>query len=123
MTENYHIRLKEQTAKRLVEKIKLNMNAKAAFKGRNATYQTILFNNIETLANFVIGKSNRLDFDLPASASKRNDNLDIQHRILTMTPEERKRLGISKSGLWYQKRKLAEGKSIKIYDKVLSKLT
>ena len=123
VTENYHIRLKEQTAKALIEKIKLNMNAKAAFKGRNATYQTILFNNIETLANFVIGKSNRLDFDLPASASKRNDNLDIQHRILTMTPEERKRLGISKSGLWYQKRKLAEGKSIKIYDKVLSKLT
>ena len=123
MTENYHIRLKEQTAKRLAEKIKLYMDAKAAFKGRNATYQTILFNNIETLANFVIGKSNRLDFDLPASASKRNDNLDIQHRILTMTPEERKRLGISKSGLWYQKRKLAEGKSIKIYDKVLSKLT
>jgi CRISPR-associated protein Cas1 len=37
VTDNYHIRLKEQTAKALIEKIRLNMNAKAVFKNRNAT--------------------------------------------------------------------------------------
>lgn len=42
VTENYHIRLKEPTAKSLIEKIKLNINLNATFKGRNATYQTIL---------------------------------------------------------------------------------
>ena len=31
-------------------------------------------------------------------------------------------IGISKSGLWYQKKKLAQGKMIKVYGKVLSKL-
>jgi CRISPR-associated protein Cas1 len=35
VTENYHIRLKEQTAKALIERIKLNMNAKSIFKGRD----------------------------------------------------------------------------------------
>ena len=39
-----------------------------------------------------------------------------------MTPEERKRLGINKSTLFYMKKNLQEGKSIKIYDKVLTKL-
>jgi hypothetical protein len=34
---------------------------------------------------------------------------------------ERQALGTSKSGLWYQKKKLAEGKRIKVYSKVLSK--
>ena len=49
VTENYHIRLKEQTAKPLIEKIKLNMNAKRAFKARNATYQNILYRNTQFL--------------------------------------------------------------------------
>ena len=39
-----------------------------------------------------------------------------------MTPAKRKALGISKSGLWYQKKKVMEGKSPKLYDKVLLKL-
>jgi CRISP-associated protein Cas1 len=121
VTENYHIRLNEQAARRLIEKIKLNMNTKAAFKNRNATYQTILYRNTQTLASFVIDKSRRLDFDMPALASRRNDNLDVQQRILLMAPNERRKLGISKSGLWYQKKKLVDGKTLKIYDKVMSK--
>jgi CRISPR-associated protein Cas1 len=121
VTENYHIWLKEQAAKALIEKIKLNMNAKAAFKGRNATYQTILYRNIQTLTNFVISKSKQLDFDIPAVILKRNDSLDVQQRILAMMPDERKRLGISKSGLWYQKRKLANGEPVKVYRKTLPK--
>ncbi|MGI0019682.1 MAG: hypothetical protein ACREAY_04355 [Nitrososphaera sp.] len=55
VTENYHIRLKAQTAKALIEKIKLNMNAKMALKGRNVTYRTILFSNVYGSAHFVIG--------------------------------------------------------------------
>ena len=69
------------------------------------------------LAHFVIGKSKAISFDVPATAIKRNDNLEIQQHILSMTPTERKILGISKSGLWYQKKKIAEGKPVKIYGK------
>lgn len=123
VTENYHIRLKEQTAKALIEKIKLNMNAKVVFKNRNATYQTILFENVRAVANFVIGKSKWLDFHAPMHTIKRNDDLNMQRRILAMTPEERKRLGISKSGLWYQKKRIVDGKTGRIYRKILSKLS
>ena len=122
VTENYHIRLKEQTASALIEKVKFNMNAKEIFKGRNAAYQTILFGNIHGLAHFVVDKSKVLAFDIPKLAVKRNDNLEIQHRILTMTPWQRKAFGISKSGLWYQKKRVEAGRPIKVYDKVLSKL-
>lgn len=121
-TENYHIRLKDQTANALVEKIALNMNSKDTFKGRNATYQTILYNNIQFLAYHLLDKNKRLDFDVPTLTIKRNDSLEVSQRILSMTPDERKKLRISKSGLWYQRKKLTEGKAIKVYDKVLSKL-
>jgi CRISPR-associated protein Cas1 len=122
VTENFHIRLKEQTAKALIEKIALNMNAKSTFKGRNATYQTILYYNIQVLANHLLDKNKRLDFDVPTLTIKRNDSLQVSQHILSMTHDERKRLGISKSGLWYQKKKLSEGKTIKIYNKNLAKL-
>lgn len=123
VTENYHVRLREQTAKKLIEKIKLNMNAKVEFKGRNATYQTILYGNVQTLAHFIAGKSKQLSFVVPHLPIKRNDTIDLKQRILSITPQERKRLGISKSGLWYQKKKIEEGKTIKVYDKVLMRLT
>jgi CRISPR-associated protein Cas1 len=123
ITENYHLRLREHTARALIEKIKLNMNAKALYKERNAIHQTILYRNIKALANFVVGKSRTLLFDIPPLTLKRNDSLEVQRRILTMTPSQRKALGISKAGLWYQRRKLADGWTLKVYNKVLSKLT
>ena len=123
MTEKFHIRLKEQTAKALVEKIKLNVNAKATFKGRNASYQTILSGNIQRLAHFVNGKNKVLAFDIPTLVIKRNDAVEIQRHILAMTPSERKRRCINKSTLWYQKRNLEKGKRIKVYNGVLTKMT
>jgi hypothetical protein len=41
---------------------------------------------------------------------------------LAITPAERKTRGINKSTLWYQQKKLADGKKIKLYHKVLTKL-
>ena len=39
-----------------------------------------------------------------------------------MTQEERKRLGINKFTLWYIKKNLSEGKTPKIYEKILLKI-
>lgn len=39
-----------------------------------------------------------------------------------MTPENRKKLGINKSTLFYMKKNIQEGKNIKIYDKVIKKI-
>ena len=32
---------------------------------------------------------------------KQEDNTDIRSKVLSLTPEDRKRLGINKSTLWY----------------------
>jgi hypothetical protein len=53
---------------------------------------------------------------------QRYDTLEWQQRILAITPAERKTRGVNKSTLWYQKMKLADGKKIKLYHKVLTKL-
>jgi CRISP-associated protein Cas1 len=63
-----------------------------------------------------------LELAIPTVKIQRNDPLELQQGILEMSPAERKRLGINKSTLWYQKKKLAAGKSVKVYSKVFKKL-
>ncbi|MGI0061367.1 MAG: CRISPR-associated endonuclease Cas1 [Nitrosotalea sp.] len=124
LTENYHIRLKENTAKLLIDKIRINFNNKVSYKNKkNYAYQSILFDNIQKLANFILEKDDKLiEFYVPRIIINKNDSLELRNKILDMTIEERKRLGIGKTTYWYMKKNLQDGKRIKIYDKVLSKL-
>jgi hypothetical protein len=69
-------------------------------------YQNILLDNIQQLANFVLGKRKEFQFVIPAIKIQRADLLEIRQKILTMTATERKRLGINKSTLWYQMRQI-----------------
>lgn len=123
VTENYHIRLKEQTAKMLIEKIQANFNKRAKYKGKNYTYENIVLDNLTVLAGFIQDKHDKLKFDIPSLKIQRNDNTEVRDHLLSMTPEERKKLGINRNTLWYIKKNLEEGKTIKIYDKVKTKIT
>ena len=122
ITENDHLRLREKTAKMLIEKIKHNFNRKVPYKNKNYSYQTILNDVVQQFTNFVYGKKKEFEFEVPAIQIQREDSLDIREKISKMTPEERKKLGINKSTLWYMKKNLKSGKSIKIYDKTWSKI-
>ncbi len=122
VTENYNIRLRENTAKALIETIKQNFNARALYNGKYYSYQNILYENVRLLASYIIGRSGKLKFDIPEFKINRVDSTDIRSKVLSLTPQDRKRLGINKSTLWYMQRHIKEGKKIKIYDKVASKI-
>jgi len=122
VTENYHIRLRQNTTKILIEKTKCSFNIKVPYKRKNYSYQTILLDKVQQLANFINDKKTKIEFDVPKIRIKREDTVHIQERILKMSTEERKNLGINKSTLWYMKKNLESGKNIKIYDKTFSKI-
>jgi CRISPR-associated protein Cas1 len=123
VTENYHIRLKPKTAKMLIEKLRLNMDAKVPFKhGKHYSYQNILLDSIQQLANFVIAKRKELEFNIPNTKVRRSDPVELRNKILYISTSERKSLGINKSTLWYQQKKIAAGKRVRVYRKVMSKL-
>ncbi len=52
----------------------------------------------------------------------REDNTDIRSNVFSLTPQDRKRLGINKSTLWYMQKHVREGKRIKVYSKVIGKI-
>ncbi|MDH3277168.1 MAG: CRISPR-associated endonuclease Cas1 [Nitrosopumilus sp.] len=122
LTENYHIRLKPATAKLLVDKIKSNFNLKVKYGIKYFAYQNILYSNISQLAQFIAGKKKTLEISVPSITINRDDNLELREKILALSPEQRKRLGINKSTLWYLKKNVRSKNKIKIYDKILGKL-
>jgi len=86
--------------------------------GHFHTIESIMFENIREFGRYVMENNNHLEFTIPSIAIKRNDNFQIMERIMSIDPEKRKELKINKSTLWYQQKKIKEGKSIKVYNKL-----
>ena len=121
-TENYHIRLRPDTAKILIEKLKNNFNKRYEFRNKQHTLDNIMFENVRELSRYISGKAKTLDFKIPDNAISRNDTIDVQNQIMSIDPEKRKALKINKSTLWYQQKKIKEGKTIKMYNKTKVKI-
>jgi len=121
-TENYHIRLKPNTAKLLIEKIKENFNTRYEFRNKKHTLENIMFENIKEFRKYLMDEKSTIDFTIPEIGIKRNDRTNVRERIESVTPEERKKLKINKSTLWYQQKKIKEGKPIKLYKKTKVKI-
>jgi len=84
----------------------------------------LLFNlqvNLRIKTN-LSSKNKELDFVIPKMELSRNVNVKLREKVLRMTSEERKRLGINKSTLWHIKKNLSEEKTSKIYEKILLKI-
>ena len=63
-----------------------------------------------------------LMMDVEPTPVEMNDKSQIRERIMSIDPEKRKELKINKSTLWYQQKRIKEGKSIKIYNKTKVKI-
>lgn len=123
VTENYHIRLREATAKMLIEKIRLNFNRKVSYKGKNYAYDTIYQDNVQKLANFLTDKNRELSFEIPSVKCERNDDMELRAKLMEIQLKDAKKLGLNKSTLWYIQKNIRKGKKIELYDKVKAKLT
>ena len=107
----------------MIEKINLNFNVKYNYKnGRNYSYQIILQDNLQQLSNFILEKKKEFDFVISKMKLNRNDNLELREKILSMTIEQRKKLGIDKSTFGYIRKNPVDGKTPKIYEKILLKI-
>ena len=123
ITENYHIRLGEDVAKLFIDKINSNFNVKYNYKNsKQYSYQIILQDNLQQSSNFIVEKKEEFEFVIPKIKVNRNDNLELREKILNMIPDEMRRLGINKSTLWHIRKNFSEGKTPKIYEKVLLKI-
>ncbi|MEM3322488.1 MAG: hypothetical protein QXY02_06010 [Conexivisphaerales archaeon] len=87
ITENYHIRLRPETSKLLIEKFKLNMNKKYVYKGKRYALETTIFESVRKVANYIDGISRTLDLQSPEFKIEHIDH-ERKDKILTMIPKE-----------------------------------
>jgi CRISPR-associated protein Cas1 len=106
----------------LIEKIENNFNNRYEFKNKQHTLENIMFENIWELSRYIMGNAKQLEFTIPAIEIQRNDNSQIRDKIKSIDPEKRKELKINKSTLWYQQKKIKEGKTLKVYNKTKVKI-
>ena len=69
-----------------------------------------------------IDKTSKLQFNVPEFKIKRDDSTGVRSKVLSLTPQDSKRLGINKSTLRYVQKHIKEGKRIKVYSKVMGKI-
>ena len=81
-----------------------------------------MFENVRELSRYILGKTKTLEFNIPFIKISRNDTIDVQNKIMSIEPKKRKELKINKSTLWYQQKKIKEGKTIKMYNKTKVKI-
>jgi len=81
-----------------------------------------MFENIRELSRYIMENRKQLEFAIPEIEIKRNDNSLVRDKIMSIDPEKRKELKINKSTLWYQQKKIKEGKTIKIYNRTVVRI-
>jgi len=117
------MRLSEDVAKLLIEKINSNFNAKYNYKNnKNYSYQIILQDNLQQLATFIVNKRKEFEFSIPKIHLNGSNTTSLNEKIINITLQQRKQLGINKSTIHYLKNNLLQGKKIKVYSKTFSKL-
>lgn len=82
MSEHPLTRLREHTAKLLIGKLQLNLNRRVLHKNKQYTYDIVLQDNVQILANYIQDKHNQLQFCVPPTKINRNDNIEMREAIL-----------------------------------------
>lgn len=102
----------------MIEFLQTNFNRYVKTKYGNLQYETLHEKNISHLAKTL---PSILVFEMPIEIPI--ENSDVIEKLRNMTADERKKLGIRKTTLWYLQKKLKEGKTVKPYSKAKRKLT
>jgi CRISP-associated protein Cas1 len=123
VTENYHVRLRPSAARVLIDRVSANMNRKVRVGSRSFAFETIVLESARRLARHLTEPTAKFDLRYPFLADDTGFvGTDLKDRVASMTYSEARDLGISKAGLFYMKRRAGEGKPLRLYRKVGSRI-
>lgn len=103
ISDNYEVVLHSETVKELLERVRLNLSLDEILR------------NCRIFSAFLLGKTDNLSFNLKQIEIKQVfENERVKQLILTKTARE---LGMTKSSHFYQRQRLKERGSIRLYGK------
>ncbi|MDH2901362.1 MAG: CRISPR-associated endonuclease Cas1, partial [archaeon] len=106
--ENYEVRLGEDIIKVLIEKLKLTLSMQE------------IIHNTRILARYLLGKTNKLRFELLPIKVDRQDTVFTKEQILNHTARQ---LGLNKSSHFYIRKRLLNNGTVRLYSKTAKQLS
>ena len=100
-----------------LESLRIQFNSSANYRGLNYQWDSIILQKTRELANYILGKSRNLDFSKPLPDLERFDTKELREKILVLSVPEARKIGISKSTLWYLQERAQLNKPLRIYNK------
>jgi CRISP-associated protein Cas1 len=110
------------TKQRLIDVIRKRFNAGVTYKGRILKWDAVIEQKAMELSRFLAGKPKTISFEEPVPELHRSDNRELRNRILGLTQDSARALGIGKSTLHHLRLNSRRDAQFTIYSKVREKL-
>jgi len=123
MGNDYRYRIEVEAKRRLLALLRDRFNSGVTYRGQNYKWDTVILSKAQELARYLTGKSKTLDFNEPCPSLVRTDSQSLRQKILEMSREEAKKMGLGKSTFYHLRKQAKEEKIFKVYGKVFDKLS
>jgi CRISP-associated protein Cas1 len=125
-TTDWGLRLAPETAQKLVQRLSIAFSRKVQGK-RPMTWETALLREAQRFAEEVATERRKprtfaFDLPLPTIQPETLGDGDLTAKIAGLSVPEARKLGIPKTTLWYQQKRLREGAPVRVYRKVARRL-
>jgi CRISP-associated protein Cas1 len=125
-TTDWGLRLAPETAQKLLQRLSFAFSRKVPGK-RPITWETALLREAYRFAEDIATerrKPRTFEFNLPLPAVHPDTlgNTNLTSKIATLTVPEARKIGIPKTTLWYQQKRLKQGAPLRVYRKVARRL-
>jgi CRISP-associated protein Cas1 len=125
-TTDWGLRLAPETAQKLVQRLAYAFSRKIP-ANRPMTWETALLREAQRFAEQVATERRRtrafaFDLALPAIHPQTLEGADLTAMIAGLTVGEARKLGVPKTTLWYQQKRLRERAPMRVYQKVKRRL-
>jgi CRISPR-associated protein Cas1 len=99
--DDYRYRFEPEAKERFLNLLRERFNSGVKYKGRELKWATLIEQKTVELGRYLAGRNSRLDFSEPSPELTRTDNQELRRRILSLTQQDARKIGIGKSTLHY----------------------
>jgi CRISPR-associated protein Cas1 len=121
-SDYYRYYLDVEATSRFRQFVKDRFNGEVHYKGKMWKWDTIILNKTQELARYLAGKMSSIDFSEPSPNLRRTDSIELRKRILSLSTEETRQLGIGKSTLHYLRKRARSARPFTVYRTVSQKM-
>jgi hypothetical protein len=120
--DDYRYRFEREAKQRFLDLLRERFNSRVRYKGRVFKWDTVIEQKATDLGRFLVGRSSRLDFLEPSPELGTHDNRKLRKRILNLTQQQARRLGIGRSTLHYLHRRARGRRRLRVHHRIFERL-